>query len=58
MIEPSLQKEDYRSRMINAAIKIKVNAAIRSSVTVNDKEISAEDFMKIVQEHNHAHHAH
>ena len=58
LIEPSLQKEDYRSRMINAAIKIKVNAAIRSSVTVNDKEISAEDFMKIVQEHNHAHHAH
>lgn len=57
LIEPSLKKEDYRSKMINSAVKIKVNATVKSLITIEEKEVSKEEFMKIVEEHNHAHHA-
>ncbi len=58
LIEPSLKKEDYRSRMINSAVKMKVNEAVKSMVNVIEKEITKEEFMAIVENHNHAHHAH
>jgi hypothetical protein len=57
LIEPSLKKEDYRSKMINSAVKIKVNATVKSLITIEEKEVGKEEFMKIVEEHNHAHHA-
>jgi trigger factor len=58
LIEPSLKKEDYRSRMINSAVKIKVNAAVKDMITVEEKLVSKDEFMKIVEEHNAAHHNH
>jgi len=58
LIEPSLKKEDYRSKMINSAVKMKVNAAVKSMITINEKEVSKEEFMKIIEDHNRAHHAH
>jgi trigger factor len=56
LIEPSLKKEDYRSRMINSAVKIKVNAAVKEMITVEEKLVTKEEFMQIVEEHNAAHH--
>ena len=58
LIEPSLKKEDYRSRMINSAVKIKVNAAVKDMISVEEKLVSKDEFMKIVEEHNAAHHNH
>lgn len=58
LIEPSLKKEDYRSRMINSAVKIKVNAAVKDMITVEEKLVTKDEFMKIVEEHNTAHHNH
>lgn len=58
LIEPSLKKEDYRSRMVNSAVKIKVNAAVKDMITVEEKLVSKDEFMKIVEEHNAAHHNH
>lgn len=58
LIEPSLKKEEYRSRMINSAVKMKVNEAVKSMITIEDKEISKEEFMTIVESHNQAHHNH
>lgn len=58
LIEPSLKKEDYRSKMINSAVKIKVNATVKELITIEEKEVGKEEFMKIVEEHNHAHHNH
>jgi trigger factor len=58
LIEPSLKKEDYRSKMINAAVKTKVNAAVKDLITIEEKEVNKDEFMKIVEEHNHAHHNH
>jgi len=58
LIEPSLKKEDYRNRMISSATKMKVNEVIKQLVTIEEKEINKDEFMKIVDEHNHAHHSH
>ena len=44
--------------MINAAVKTKVNAAVKELITIEEKEVGKEEFMKIVEEHNHAHHNH
>jgi trigger factor len=54
LIEPSLKKEDYRSKMINSAVKIKVNAAVKSMITIEEKLVSKDEFMNIVEAHNHA----
>ncbi len=58
MVEPSLKKDDYRSKMINSAVKKKVNTFIKSQITIDEKEISLDEFNKIVEEHNHLHHNH
>ena len=43
--------------MVNSAVKMKVNASVKSMITIEEKEVSKEEFMKIVEEHNHTHHA-
>lgn len=56
MIEPSMKKEDYRSRMINLAVSQKVRDIIKSKVTIEEKPVSSEEFFKLVAEHNENHH--
>lgn len=56
IIEPSMKKEDYRSRMINLAVSQKVRDVIKSKVTIEEKAVSSEDFFKLVAEHNEKHH--
>ncbi len=58
IVEPSLKKEDYRSRMINLAVSNKVREIVKSKITINTKEVNADDFVKLVQEHNSKHHGH
>lgn len=56
IIEPSMKKEDYRSRMINLAVSQKVRDVIKSKVKIEEKEVSSEEFFKLVAEHNDKHH--
>jgi len=56
IIEPSMKKEEYRSRMINLAVSNKVREVLKSKVTIETKSVSADDFIKLVQEHNSRHH--
>jgi trigger factor len=56
IIEPSMKKEDYRSRMINLAVSQKVREVIKSKITIAEKEVSTEEFFKIVATHNEEHH--
>jgi trigger factor len=56
IIEPSMKKEDYRSRMINLAVSQKVRDIIKSKVKIEEKEVSSEEFFKLVAEHNEKHH--
>lgn len=56
IVEPQLKKDDFRSRMINLAVRKRVNEYIYNTVTLEEKLVSEQDFMQIVQAHNHAHH--
>jgi trigger factor len=56
IIEPSLKKEDYRSRMINLAVSQKVRDLIKDKVKVEEKTIDHETFVKVITEHNQKHH--
>lgn len=56
IVEPSLKKDDYRSRMINIAISNKVREVIKSKITVEDKPVDADTFFKLVADHNANHH--
>lgn len=56
IIEPSMKKEDYRSKMINLAVSQKVRDVIKNKVKVEEKEVSSEEFFKLVAAHNEAHH--
>lgn len=56
IIEPSMKKEDYRSRMINLAVSQKVRDVIKNKVKIEEKEVSSEEFFKLVAEHNEKHH--
>ncbi|MEI6507518.1 MAG: trigger factor [Bacteroidota bacterium] len=56
IIEPSLKKEDYRSKMINLAISNKVRTVAKSLITIDTKELESEEFFKTVSEHNAKHH--
>ncbi len=58
IIEPSLKKEDYRSKMINIAVSNKVREVVKSLITIEEKEVSSEEFFKTVTEHNSKHHQH
>jgi trigger factor len=58
IVGPSLQKEDYRSKMINLAVSQKVREVLKTKVSVATQEVSSEEFFKIVAEHNEKHHAH
>ncbi len=58
IVEPSLKKEDYRSRMINVAVSNKVREVLKTKVGVNTQVVTSEEFFKIVGEHNEKHHAH
>jgi phage/plasmid primase-like uncharacterized protein len=58
IVGPSLQKDDYRSKMINLAVSQKVRDVLKSKVSVTTQEVSSEDFFKIVSEHNEKHHVH
>jgi trigger factor len=58
IVGPSLQKEDYRSKMINLAVSQKVREVLKSKVSVATQEVSSEEFFKIVAEHNEKHHQH
>lgn len=56
IVEPSLKKEDYRSRMINLAVSNKVREIVKGKITIETKEIDNETFVKIITEHNQKHH--
>lgn len=58
IVEPQLQKEDFRSRMINVAVRLKVNEWLLNTITIETKEVSADEFTQIMQAHNQQHHAH
>lgn len=58
IVGPSLQKDDYRSKMINLAVSQKVREVLKSKVKVNTQMVSSEEFFKIVSAHNEAHHKH
>lgn len=58
IVGPSLQKEDYRSRMINLAVSQKVREVLKSKVSVTTKEVTSEEFFKLVADHNEKHHQH
>lgn len=58
IVEPQLKKDDFRSRMINVAVRKKVNEFILNTVTINTQVVSVDEFNSIIQEHNHKHHAH
>ncbi len=55
IIEPSMKKEDYRSRMINLAVSQKVREVIKSKVKIVEKEVSSEEFFELVAKHNEEH---
>ncbi|MCU0421757.1 MAG: trigger factor [Bacteroidia bacterium] len=55
IIEPSMQKEDYRSRMINLAVSQKVRDVLKSKITISEQDINTEDFYKLVTKHNQDH---
>ncbi|MFN4082777.1 MAG: trigger factor [Bacteroidia bacterium] len=57
IVEPQLKKEDFRSRMINIAIRKRVNDYILNTVTLQEKQVSEKEFIAVMQEHNHKHHA-
>jgi trigger factor len=56
IVEPSMKKEDYRSKMINLAVSQKVREVIKTKITIADQQVSSEEFYKIVAEHNQKHH--
>jgi hypothetical protein len=56
IIEPQLQKEEFRSRMINVAARKKVNEFLLNTITKDVKEVSVEEFNQIITAHNHKHH--
>jgi trigger factor len=58
IVEPQLQKEDFRSRMINMAVREKVNSFILNAITIDTKEVSSEEFFQIMESHNKKHHNH
>ena len=58
IIEPSLKKEDYRSKMINIAVSNKVREIVKTLITVEEKEVTSEEFFQTVTAHNAKHHQH
>jgi trigger factor len=56
IVGPSLQKDDYRSKMINLAVSQKVREVLKSKVAVNTQQVTSEEFFKIVADHNQNHH--
>ncbi len=58
IVEPQLQKEEFRSRMINMAVREKVNNWLLNTISIETKEVSAEEFYKIMETHNSKHHKH
>ncbi|MCF8253533.1 MAG: trigger factor [Bacteroidia bacterium] len=58
IVEPQLKKDDFRSKMINMAVRQRVNEYILNTITIEPKEISAEEFFKVMETHNHSHHQH
>jgi len=58
IVGPSLQKDDYRSKMINLAVSQKVREILKSRVGIALQEVTSEEFFKIVSEHNNQHHNH
>jgi trigger factor len=58
IVEPSMKKEDYRSRMINLAVSQKVRTLVKDMITIETKSVSVDEFNKLITDHNHKHHAH
>lgn len=56
IVEPQLKKDDFRSRMINMAVRQKVNNWLLNTIQIDVKEVSSEEFYKIMEAHNHQHH--
>lgn len=56
--DEQLKKDDYRNRMADIALNRAVILAIKDIVTIEEKEVTVEEFYKIINEHNHAHHNH
>ena len=44
-----LSNKDTRSRLINQATEMKIQTAIKESVTLNHKEVSMENFQKLFE---------
>ncbi|MFA6260754.1 MAG: trigger factor [Bacteroidia bacterium] len=56
IVEPSLKKDDYRSRMINIAVSNKVREVLKTKISVNTQIVTSEEFFKQVTAHNEKHH--
>jgi trigger factor len=56
--DEQLKKEDYRNRMREVALNRAVINKIKDLVTVEEKEIGADEFYALLNAHNHAHHEH
>lgn len=57
--QEQLNKEDYRNRMADIAMNREVIRVVKDSiVTIEEKEVSVEEFYDIIRAHNEAHHAH
>lgn len=54
--EENLKDNNYRSKILNAAIVKRVNEALKSMVTVEEVQISSEEFFKMMEEHRAMHH--
>jgi len=53
--DDSLKKRDYIEQMNDIALRRKVYEAIKNVISYDEKEISIEDFYKMIEEHNHTH---
>lgn len=58
IVEPSLKKDDYRSRMINIAVSNKVREVLKTKISIHTQVVSSDEFFKLVSAHNEKHHQH
>ena len=53
--DDSLKKRDYVEQMNDIAIRRKVYNQVKTIVTFNEKQVSIDEFYKMIEEHNHQH---
>lgn len=56
--DEQLKKDDYRARMHDIAMNRAVIQKVKELVSIEEKEVTADEFYEIISAHNHAHHGH